>query len=500
MQSDSELFIVLSNLCNFRCLHCVTSSGPSEKNKYLISDFEITTLIRWIKNESHIKRIHFSGGEPTLFLDIIEKFQSELPEKSYAMTSNGWFGKNSEKIFSKIKLDVLYISYDKFHEPFIEIETLNKALDSSTAKGINTFVKLTVSDPTDFLLVSKISNPLIKIITNSLVHSGRAKTENLEINIPLKTEHWDKTCPSLLEERVDNLERIVFFPGKGLTPCCGPISEDKSIDQDFVYTQPTENYFEKNKLYKALKIGSFKEQNNLIYKNSEKHNSACSVCEMLYGSLDDKFLQKKLQVSKNDQLELIEIENQLTTKDLVKLSSKFKLAYILELSPSSFSNQGILYDNSHFNKVFEKLEINDKNSKVATNFFIDLFSSKFNSSISNSEIELLSSKLNTFLANSNSSFVFKSDGEIVGIIGAWRKMNHPLLKKTVNHIGVIGYNSKKLTAEDSSMLKKHWVQLIKLTLQNNLHTTARVDTFNKPSIKFFLNLGFKVSYLELTPI
>lgn len=238
--------------------------------------------------------------------------------------------------------------------------------------------------------------------------------------------------------------------------------------------------------------------NNFIYNDN-------AIWPILFSEFIKKFqrvLAEKSFTMKSAgcKLKLIKIENQLSTKDVLQLSSEFKLAYILELSPSNFTSKGIAFDNSSFNKTFEKVVIDDKNSKVATDFFLDLFISKFSDLISNHEIELLRSKLNMFLANANSSFIFKSDNDIVGIFGASKEIHHPLLKRTVNHIGVVGYDNKKLKKEASTLLKKYWLLLIMSILENNFQTTARVDIYNKPSIDFFLSLGFKVSYLELTSI
>src|SRR5271168_3964517 len=89
--NDYELYLVLSDLCNFSCAHCINSSGPKGSRWDLAQD-AVEALASQINAVSRVKALHFTGGEPSLRMSQIRRLQSLLGSKtSFAMTTNGWF-------------------------------------------------------------------------------------------------------------------------------------------------------------------------------------------------------------------------------------------------------------------------------------------------------------------------------------------------------------------------------------------------------------------------
>ena len=81
---------------------------------YIISESELDQIAREVNISRDILWIHFTGGEPSLFFSKIKYFQNRVLNKKvkYRLTSNGSFPIRS---LSEVKLDLLSISYDKFH-------------------------------------------------------------------------------------------------------------------------------------------------------------------------------------------------------------------------------------------------------------------------------------------------------------------------------------------------------------------------------------------------
>ncbi len=499
MGDESELFIVLSNTCNFKCSHCVSMSAPIPENKFSISLSEITDLVEWIKNEARIKRIHFSGGEPTLHLDLIQLIQVQLPNLSYAMTTNGWFGKNPDKILGKMRLDLVFFSYDQFHKPFIDTEPLRNAMGATVRKGIRTFLKFTVNCAEDFALIPEIMVPGVKIVSNSTVLAGRARKKNIGISRPSKPEMVAlEGCPSLREDRIDSLERIVFHPGKGLSPCCGPLVDPLLGDPDLLFTKTGEDYFRGNRMRNFLMRGNFLAQVPNLNVPVEHCKSQCSVCEYIYGRFKTPGLRS--DIMKAMEPSCIPLNTYLDSDDQDRLKSKFRLAYFLSSSASSLAiaKSEIVAVEAH--GIRTEL-ITEANQSRALDLFIRAFERKCPNRASAEELADIRTKLGGFLVNSGSSLLYYSNNQAVGLFGIWRGMFHYFFQKKVNHVGVYGYDSNLVNKTQAQAMKQHWYQeMIGLVDKNNkLDTTVRIDTFNLPSLKLAHKFGFMVTGLEISP-
>lgn len=78
-QKVNSVTIKLGGRCNLKCKHCHNAVIDYDKNP---------NIIRWIKN-SGAKKITFSGGEPTLYFDLIEKIIKKIGKGiSYSFVTN----------------------------------------------------------------------------------------------------------------------------------------------------------------------------------------------------------------------------------------------------------------------------------------------------------------------------------------------------------------------------------------------------------------------------
>lgn len=117
-----ELGILVGFKCNFKCSHCITNSSPSRTDS--VTEKEIFLIVdEIIRNKSLINRIIFSGGEPTLEINKIEKILRELTANKIdidiAMVSNGSFLFSqalTNRVLALSGLKHINLSIDEFHE------------------------------------------------------------------------------------------------------------------------------------------------------------------------------------------------------------------------------------------------------------------------------------------------------------------------------------------------------------------------------------------------
>jgi len=88
--------------CNFNCAHCANAFQKRKK----LSPSEISTLVSTI-NDRGIRRVHFIGGEPTLYLKEIREIIGGIKNRSglrVSITTNGSFAKSRQGAVSVLSL------------------------------------------------------------------------------------------------------------------------------------------------------------------------------------------------------------------------------------------------------------------------------------------------------------------------------------------------------------------------------------------------------------
>ena len=98
-----SITVKLGGRCNLKCEHCHNA----------IIDYEYNPdIIEWIK-KSRCKKISFSGGEPTLYFDLIKKIMTEIGKGiDYHIVTNATLLTNDMiKFFNEYNANVI-VSYD----------------------------------------------------------------------------------------------------------------------------------------------------------------------------------------------------------------------------------------------------------------------------------------------------------------------------------------------------------------------------------------------------
>ena len=138
----SLMMIILLEKCNFSCIHCLREDEPM-KPGYKLSFRQFQLCLSDCRRLEHIRWVHFTGGEPTLWREKNLYLIDLLLEISKAgftpgFTSNGSLFVNYTKchnFFSKY-LDGsnmpirIYFSIDTFHRNFDAAKGRAKCLDN----------------------------------------------------------------------------------------------------------------------------------------------------------------------------------------------------------------------------------------------------------------------------------------------------------------------------------------------------------------------------------
>jgi len=225
--SVNVLHIVPGYKCNYTCDHCGNDSGPTADLK--LSENEISLLKGEIVKHAP-GMLLFTGGEPTLHIDIINELIEVHPSLDSAkiqITTNGWYAQSETKIESILsqfrKLDSVQISYDVFHGSKLTREGIESLIRYCDSKSIEHNLSVCLTEPMDLLEIKdSIQNLNTNISYQKVQASGRAKkSENFYRN-----PNFD---PSVLETKCPNLEQISYICGRGFSTCCSNLMFNTTV-------------------------------------------------------------------------------------------------------------------------------------------------------------------------------------------------------------------------------------------------------------------------------
>ena len=212
--------VIPGNFCNLRCNHCVNDSGPNRSDKLETS--EVESIVHEL-NKLMPKLVLFTGGEPTLHMNLINEIISRLSYPSFEIqiTTNGWFAKSEEKLARILdgfeKLDRVQLSYDSFHGSSLNQDDVRRLARACATRNLRFNVTICVSDSLDIIKANQLSNDLgLEINYQKVAAVGRARSNGVEFKQP----RFDY---SILEQRCPSIDTLSYVHGKGFTFCCGPL-------------------------------------------------------------------------------------------------------------------------------------------------------------------------------------------------------------------------------------------------------------------------------------
>lgn len=288
-----NITINLSAKCNAECSHCCFSCGPSSSEE--LSYEELWEIVNYGIQSKVINEISISGGEPFLNEELVCNIVEAVSKSGKIATciTNGFWAKTEEiarnKISNlcKIGLRHLTISFDLFHQDFINPQNIRNILLAANQLPMRISLNMAITKTHNGIsLLNELSDCLLGVpITRfSVTPVGRAK-ENFD-----SSEFYYNLD---FEKEIKCLE-----PGSGLVihhdgyvyPCCSPLVFDTVLRIDSIRNDSINNIdrrFHSNLLLYILK----KEGPGWFYKKckengytqvQDRYISACHLCHDLF--------------------------------------------------------------------------------------------------------------------------------------------------------------------------------------------------------------------------
>lgn len=490
-----ELYILLSDKCNFECSHCINLSGP-KASRWLLNDADIDLLAKQINSNLNIEKIHFTGGEPTLHLDKIEKLQLKIKrdEINYNITTNGWFiKKGGIEFLKKIKLNNITISYDIYHEKFIsksELLTLAKQLDKHNLK---LKIHLVYENAKDLLYLDEFKKLGFQTSWSRIISSGRNNTfNNKNYSANYLEELTQKRCPSL------ELDRIIYMPSLGYTYCCGPVIFDSSDDKYEYYSKEISE-LNNSKFNNEIKKHNFSKQidiRNLTVNQIGKFKpeTECDICSILHTRIANK-LPHLYELLINDESRIIYKYEEFINERIINiLINNFIPQYISELDINILGN---IYIEKNVSEIRHEY-LNSNNYDDGINYIIKNYYNKFKNVYSKSDVNEFIKMSNYYKSLKPNGILFYKHDKIIGFILTNKFDEHPNLKKKTVHIGYWGYSKEEVTKVESKFIKNKWYEYLINECRNyTQYVDAHFGAYNKSVLRLANQLGFKTKFLRL---
>jgi hypothetical protein len=434
--------------------------------------------------------IHFSGGEPTLHLEEISALQKEIKRPlKYVITTNGWFGSRPSAVLGKIQLDEVFVSFDRYHAEHISEETVRGALQACRDFGIKTFLKLTLENPADIAYASRLLIDGVGLRTNRIVRVGR-NSQNSAEDLAELTALFSGTCPSLEERRYSGLERVVYHPGRGLTPCCGPLAYDDQGPASEVYSDIDSTYSEKNPLRQALKETSFEAffEAKKLLRPDVKFTSACDVCSLLHRGTHSMPSLYSLTTQQHYPA-TFSANEELHPLVFAALRANWECSYHLKKDPGpQLESSGINAD--------QVVRICDDNVEAAMQLYRECYLARYESELGLNRSKTTTEAVRAFALNATHPFLlFEAGAPIAIFLGSMTRS--PIFQEEVFHVGFVGI------ATDISRTARSRAHQFLFAMMNGPSAalgkslTCRIQAFNRDSIRYSKSLGFKIQFLEV---
>ncbi|MGO0121743.1 radical SAM protein [Desulfothermobacter acidiphilus] len=144
------LSFITTYRCNFYCDHCSVSAGPSRRE--VLSAGMVREAIEQAYTLPSIRVVVFTGGEPTLYPDLLKKGIELAHRRGFVtrMVTNAWWAQTPEKAYHFLRefraagLDELNVSYDDFHAAHLKAfggeQNVLNAVRAAADLGMNVVV------------------------------------------------------------------------------------------------------------------------------------------------------------------------------------------------------------------------------------------------------------------------------------------------------------------------------------------------------------------------
>lgn len=495
--APTELYLILSDQCNFACSHCINDSGP-QAGKWRLSRDEMVAVANEVNLNHSIQIINFTGGEPTLNLDLISDFQSLITRNiQYKLTTNGWLGSRGGEVLEKLKIKTVVVSYDKWHAPFISTDRLIAFVKSLRDRNIEVHLNIVFENIVELQKAQPLIEAGAVLHTTRLIAGGRAN--NLTTNRYIDLNAFEGVCPSLEPQgRYNGTEKLVFIPGKGFTFCCGPLAFDQMTCDDTLFRNQVSS-LRTTPLFTVMTNKTFREQADdfSLDLSHVKTSSRCEACTFIYAKNREAGLPSLSELaSQTATVAYYPTKARLERSKELALERAFhvKYFYVLPFSKLELAARS----NPSLGEITTK-DITDCGPDIFIDFTIKTFYDAFGLSYTADDRMAFLEDTKRYFKETLFGKVYFKDKTPIALITTHKYSPHPATNFNTLHIGYWGYDKSMVSLDEARAIKSDWITSLFTwsRLNGSIPIDASVDYFNEPAFRLVQKFGFELHSLRL---
>jgi pyruvate-formate lyase-activating enzyme len=229
-----HLVFLFTRRCNFNCDHCSVSASPDRRET--ISGDIMKKAIEHAYALPSIRAMVFTGGEPTLYSELLKEGLTYAREKGVLtrVVTNAWWAKTPDRATRFLDelvtcgLNELNISYDDFHAPYLKIyggeQNVVNAVRAAKELGLEVLIGIVIHPKaritSNYLRQLFLDAGIIgevRILEDYLFPLGRARYKlPKNVFVPDPEKATELGCR-------DAGKTLVILPSGEVTFCCGHI-------------------------------------------------------------------------------------------------------------------------------------------------------------------------------------------------------------------------------------------------------------------------------------
>lgn len=220
-----NITVNITSKCNAQCKHCCFSCSPNSKDE--LSEEEIWKVVNYGINDKDINEIAISGGEPFLYEELILSIVKAVSKSKKIATciTNGFWATSydvaREKLenFSSAGLRFLTISFDEFHNEYVDIEKIRNIVEASYQLPIKISLNIAVTKShTGIKLIEKLSDSLFGVSLTRFSVNPVGNAHNIN-----KDELYYKLNMNNSLRCSEPSSGMVIHHDGYVYPCCSPL-------------------------------------------------------------------------------------------------------------------------------------------------------------------------------------------------------------------------------------------------------------------------------------
>ncbi len=230
---------LLTFKCPAKCQHCSYRAGPSRVGN--IKSKDASRYLKELTNMQPLQSVWVHGGEPFLYFDCLEhiiKQSKKLDIPQLGIITNSFWAKNeiiaTKKLerLRKVGLNALTVSFDFFHQEFINLEYVRYALKAAVALGfeniyVDSYFVDGITADNYFNQITKKNLEILGDIEDAEFHrspmsvEGRATELKEFLNLNAELPSGKCPMPFWIEGDLQNPETIEIDCEGNVTLCPG---------------------------------------------------------------------------------------------------------------------------------------------------------------------------------------------------------------------------------------------------------------------------------------